>query len=298
MAFRSVAIANEAELHVRSGQLVVIQDQTAWIPTEDIAVLVLENRRITVSSAALSLLSEAGVAVVVCDEKHMPSGILLPHCQHSRMLSVTRQQFAATLPLKKRMWQQLVMAKIENQARCLESLGRDGASELREYAQRTASGDTGGMEAAAARYYFARLTPARRHSGEGHDGALDYGYAVLRAAVARSLTAHGFFAAVGIHHDSQLNSFNLADDFIEPFRPFADVLAVSHDVDIDTQAGRQTMLSVLTSPASVDGNQHSVITAIDALTMSLRRVLEMSDYRLMKLPLLADAWRAGDSLME
>ncbi len=298
MAFRSVAIANDAELHVRSGQLVVIQEQTAWIPTEDIAVLVLENPRITVSSAALSLLSGAGVAVLVCDDKHMPNGILLPHCQHSRMLSVTRQQFAASLPLKKRIWQQLVVAKIENQARCLDSLGLDGANKLREYARQTVSGDTGGMEAAAARYYFARLLPGRRHSGQGHDGALDYGYAVLRAAVARSLVAHGFFPAVGIHHDSQLNAFNLADDFIEPFRPVADVLAVANDVDIDTQAGRRTMLGVLNTQTVIAGSVHSVLTAIDALTMSLRRALEAADFRLIKVPLLADAWRAGESLTE
>lgn len=154
MAFRTVVISNEAELHVQQGQLVAVQEQTVWIPTEDIAVLVLENPRIHLSAAALSLLVEQGVAVAVCDRKHIPNGLLLPHCQHSRQLAVTRQQLSISLPLKKRIWQRLVRAKIENQATCLDVLGLGGSTRLRQYASSVQSGDASGMEAAAARLYF------------------------------------------------------------------------------------------------------------------------------------------------
>ena len=154
MAFRTLVIANEAELHVRLGHLVVCQDAVVSIPIEDIAVLVLESPRARMSAASLALLAEAGVAVAVCDGKHMPCGILLPSNRHSRQLAVTRHQIATTVPQKKRLWQQLIKGKITNQARCLGILGIAGDQRMREYAAVVQSGDATGLEATAARYYF------------------------------------------------------------------------------------------------------------------------------------------------
>lgn len=285
MAFRTVVIGNEAELHVQQGQLVAIQDQAVWIPTEDIAVLVLENPRIHISSAALSLLAEQGVAVAVCDRKHMPNGLLLPHCQHSRQLAVTRRQFGLSLPQKKRLWQRIVRSKIENQAACLDALNRSGPPTLRGYAAAVQSGDASGMEAAAARLYFRRLIPnATRRAPEGPGASLDYGYAILRAAVARSLVGHGFYPAVGLHHDSQLNAFNLADDVLEPFRPFVDLVAVGQRADASKREGRQTLVSTLQMACQVDDRGHSVLTAIDAAVASLARAQAEGDPALLTLP--------------
>lgn len=280
-----MVIGNEAELHVQQGQLVAIQDQTVWIPTEDIAVLVLENPRVRVSSAALSLLAEQGVAVAVCDRKHMPSGLLLPHCQFSRQLSVTRRQFSLSLPQKKRLWQRIVRAKIENQAACLDALGLSGSEKLREYARCVQSGDTSGMEAAAARLYFARLIPdTTRRAPEGPGASLDYGYAILRAAIARSLVGHGFYPAVGLHHDSQLNAFNLADDMLEPFRPFADLVAVGRGANASEREGRQALVSTLQMTCQVDDREHSVLTAVDVAVTSLARAEAECDSTLLTLP--------------
>lgn len=285
MAFRTVVISNEAELHVQQGQLVAIQDQTVWIPTEDIAVLVLENPRVRMSSAALSLLAEQGVAVAVCDRKHMPSGLLLPHCQFSRQLAVTRRQFTLSLPQKKRLWQRIIRSKIENQAACLDALGLDGSTKLREYSCCVQSGDASGMEAAAARLYFKRLIPdATRRAPEGPGASLDYGYAILRAAIARSLVGHGFYPAVGLHHESQLNAFNLADDILEPFRPFADLVAVSRGADASERKGRQALVSTLQLTCQVDERDHSVLTAIDATVTSLARAQAEGDPALLALP--------------
>ncbi len=287
MAFRTVVVSHEAEIHVHRGQLVVLQDERVTVPTEDIAVLVLEHPRIRLSAAALNLLASAGVATAVCDDKHMPTGILLPNNQHSRQLAATRAQLAATVPQVKRIWQRLVRAKIENQALCLQLLGRDGSARLRAYASGVQSGDTSGLEATAARYYFPRLMPGvRRHSGEGPDPALDYGYAVLRAAVARCLVAHGLYTPLGIHHDGQLNPFNLADDLLEPFRPFADLIAIRDDCTINAIQGRALMLGVLHAPCMVNERQHSVLTAIEDCVVSLVQALTRKDYQVLRVPVL------------
>lgn len=289
MAFRTVVIAREAEVHVHQGQLVVLQDEKVAIPTEDIAVLVLEHPRIHLSAAALNLLASAGVATAVCDDKHMPTGILLPNNQHSRQLAATRAQLAATAPQKKRLWQRLIQAKIENQALCLNELGRDGSKRVREYASKVQSGDSTGLEATAARYYFPRLMPGIcRHSGNGPDPALDYGYAVLRAAVARSLVSHGLYTPLGIQHDGQLNPFNLADDLLEPFRPFADLIAVRGNCDITTAPGRALMLSVLNAPCMIGERQHSVLTAIEDCVTSFVQALVGKDFRALRVPVLCE----------
>ncbi|MBN1192260.1 MAG: type II CRISPR-associated endonuclease Cas1 [Coriobacteriia bacterium] len=299
MAFRTVVISNDADLHVQQGQLVAIQEQTVWIPTEDIAVLVIENPRVRVSSAALSLLAEQGVAVAVCDRKHMPSGLLLPHCQYSRQLAVTRRQLSLSLPQKKRLWQRLVRFKIENQAACLDALGLDGSDRLRGYAASVQSGDASGMEAAAARLYFRRLIPdATRRAPEGPGASLDYGYAILRAAVARSLVGHGFYTPVGLHHDSQLNAFNLADDLLEPFRPFADLIAIGQEADASQREGRQALVSTLQMPCLVDDKEHSVLTAIDAATASLARAQAETDHTLLVLPRIIVSAEISATLLE
>ncbi len=294
MAFRSVVISNPTDLHVRSGQIVAVQDQSYWIPTEDVAVLVLEDPRIRVSSAAMSIIARQGVAVAVCDDKHMPTAILLPHCEHSRHLAVVRRQLAATVPLKKRLWQALVRAKIENQARCLDLLGIEGAARLRHYASQTKSGDSGGMEGVAARYYFARLMPgAKRHDGNFPNPALDYGYAILRAAVARSLVGHGFYPVIGIGHDSQLNPFNLADDVLEPFRPFVDLLALMEEANPSTKEGRAVLVGVLHLECDFQSRTHSILTAIDSTVASMDKALQARDAALLVTPRLLSGRRTG-----
>lgn len=282
-----MVIAREADLHVQNGQLLAIQDQTVWIPTEDIAVLVLESPRVRVSSAALSLLAVQGVAVAVCNDKHMPTGILLPHCDHCRHTAMVRYQLAASVPQRKRTWQSIVVSKIRNQALCLDAVGLEGGERLRTYASRVRSGDATGLEATAAGVYFRRLMPgSRRHSGLGPDGALDYAYAILRAAIARALVGHGLYPPLGLHHDSQLNAFNLADDLLEPYRPFADLVAVSTGADVDSRDGRAELLNVLNMPCALCDREYSVLTAIDETAVSLGQAFSSKDHRKLRLPVL------------
>lgn len=282
-----MVITREAEVHVRQGQLVVLQDERVTIPTEDIAVLVLEHPRIKMSAAALALLASQGVATAFCDNKHMPTGILLSSNRHSRQLAATRLQLDASIPQQKRLWQRIVQAKVLNQATCLEALSRSGVEKMKGYAESVASGDSTGIEATAARYYFPRLMPGiARHSSKGPDPALDYGYAILRAAIARSLVAHGLYLPLGIRHRSQLNAFNLADDCLEPFRPFVDYVAVLNDCRVGSPADRATLTSVLHMPCQIDGQNHSVLTAIENSAVSLVRALSRKDYKHLSTPSL------------
>ncbi len=288
MAFRSVIIASEAEVRLRAGQLVIQRDDRLTVPVEDIAVLVLENPQVTVSAAVLSALSAAGAAVIVCDRQHRPAGLLNGVCPHSRQYAIAKAQIALTQPFRKRTWQTLVRSKVQNQAACLDRLGLEGGPRLREHARRVNSGDTGGIEAAAARYYFTRLMPgSRRHSGGVPDGALDYGYAVVRALLSRLLVSHGLYPPLGIHHANEFNAFNLADDLLEPYRPLVDLLACRTSADVSKKEGRQTMAGILHEPCTTDGARHTVLTAAEKSVVSLQSaVLERSPAAL-ALPSLA-----------
>ena len=158
MSYRCVIVSNPAHISTRSEQLVVETDERHTVPIEDISALMLESRRATLSAAALSALAQNGTAVFVCDEKHLPCGVLLPYAQHSRQLAAARAQLSLTLPAKKRFWQQLVTAKIGNQAECLALCGKtQEAAFLHSRARAVTSGDKDNLEAAAAAYYFPAL---------------------------------------------------------------------------------------------------------------------------------------------
>jgi CRISPR-associated protein Cas1 len=201
-------------------------------------------------------------------------------------------QIAASMPFRKRLWQQLVRQKILNQSMTLARVDPASALTLRAMARQTRSGDPSNVEARAARFYWSRLFAEFRREGEDRRNAmLNYGYAVLRAAIARSLVAHGFLPAIGIHHDGAQNPFNLADDVIEPFRPFADRVALARwdDVRADAETSltlqdRQVMAAVLTMDAASGDEQVPILTAIDLTVASLQRAFAGGDPEELRLP--------------
>lgn len=278
MEFRSVFIANPAQLSVRQEQLVIRQTQEVTIPMEDITSLMLESQAVTISSSALQKLSEHGVTVYVCDEKHMPAALLLPINRHSRQLRVLKAQIAMSKPLQKRLWQAVVSAKISNQARCLSLLGTDADNKLIELAQSVRSGDPDNCEATAAALYF----PALFGYGftRGYDcpinAALNYGYAILRGAVARNLAVHGLEPCLGIYHHSELNQFNLADDLMEPYRPLVD-LYVSVNVDEDTQELtpklKHQLFNLTNYLVLQGGKRYRMISAVGRMVESFARAV-------------------------
>ncbi len=285
MAFRNILIESPARISCRNRQLIICTDCDHSVAIEDISALLIESRQSVITAAALSELGQSGCAVFVCDEKHLPAAVLTPYARHSRALSVLRSQMEASEPQKKRLWKQIVEMKIGNQARCLRLCGQEAeADSLAALASRVKSGDPDNVEAVAAARYFPRLFGRGFVRGDenGQNAALNYGYAILRGCAARCLAVYGFLPALGLHHRSELNSFNLADDLMEPFRPVVDLLAARHiGRDDELTPERKRMLFNCLNLDVLSGMQrHSVSYAMERLTHSLARSLERGEAEL------------------
>jgi len=204
------------------------EDGPIRLAFEDLSWVILDTPQVTLSAAVLTAFADANVLVLTCDGKHLPNGALLPLQGHFRQVGTLRKQLAATIAMKRRLWQRLIAAKIANQGAVLGLLGREGARALVAMAGRVEPGDPTNLEAQAARDFFSHLFKGfrRRRDGDVRNAMLNYGYAVVRAGIARDLAAQGFHPALGLHHDSVENAFNLADDLIEPFRPLVDLAVV------------------------------------------------------------------------
>lgn len=197
------------------------------IPIEDIGVVVLDNKQITLTHGVLESLLGNSCAVITCDSNHLPVGLLLPLDGNTTQSERFREQIDASIPLKKLLWQQTVKAKIENQAALLKSARGEVVKNMLVWANDVKSGDPDNYEARAAAYYWKLLFPqvdgfTRERGGEAPNSLLNYGYAILRAVVARSLVVSGLLPTLGIHHHNRYNAYCLADDIMEPYRPFVD----------------------------------------------------------------------------
>lgn len=278
MAFRSIVVESSAHISLKNEQLIIRTDTDHPVPVEDISALLLESRQSTITTAALSRLGQSGCAVFICDEKHIPCAVLTPFSQHSRTLSVMREQLDMGEPLKKRIWQTIVVAKINNQASALRINKQEGcAVRLETMAKSVRSGDSGNVEATAAMHYFPALFgPTFTRSEEsGRNGALNYGYAILRGCMARYLSVYGFLPAFGLHHHSGLNPFNLADDLMEPFRPVVDILVadIIKEEDVFTPFHKRQLFNILNMDILSGGQHHSVSYAMERSVKSLSRSL-------------------------
>lgn len=292
MAFRNIIIENPAHLCIKRDQLIIRTDEEHSVPVEDISALLIENKQTVITTAALSRLGQCGCAVYVCDDKHIPCAVLTPYARHSRELVVVQNQLDASSPLKKRLWQSIVKAKICNQAECLRLIGRkDEAERLGDMAKKVRSGDAENTEAVAAQYYFPSLmgTDFFRGLDNGLNAAMNYGYAILRGSIARHLAAYGFLPVLGIHHHSTLNQFNLADDLIEPFRPVVDLLVVTYfDADAElTPEKKRLLFNCLNLDIRSGDQHHSVAYAIEREVRSLSKSFAEKEVRLCLPELLA-----------
>jgi len=292
MAWRGVHISRPARLSYRDSQIVIGQDDGAVrLPLEDIAWLILDTKQVTVTGSLLSACADAGIAMIVPDARHHPSGVLLPFHAHHAQAHVAHQQIAMTAPLKKRLWQHIVRTKIDNQAIALTRSERGGASALRAMATHVKSGDPGNVEARAARFYWQNLFDDFRRGDDPdrRNALLNYGYAVLRAALARACVAHGLLPAFGLHHASKTNAFNLVDDLIEPFRPLVDTLVYKHATTMPpgddlTLDDRRAMAEVLLGALKMGKENVSALAASEMTAASLVRAMQMGDAAALVLP--------------
>jgi CRISPR-associated protein Cas1 len=230
---RGIFIGEPARLSVKQSKLVISRDgeDDASLPFEDLAFLVLDTQRTSLSGAVLSACACAGCLLVTCDDRHLPCGALLPSNQYYRQWETARDQIALSLPRKKNLWREIVRHKIRNQAACLRNMGHapEQARKVAALALKVRSGDPDNVEAHAARLYWNAYAEDFTRDATGEDrinAMLNYGYALIRAGIARELAALGFITCLGLKHGSMENAFNLADDILEPWRPFVDRTAM------------------------------------------------------------------------
>jgi CRISP-associated protein Cas1 len=283
-------ISRPAKLRREHFSLAIDQEETVFVPFEDIAVIVLNHREIVLTHPVLSACAEYGIGLYATGDNHQPNGVFLPFLAHSRTTRLMRQQLDVSRPLAKQAWANVIRRKIENQAACLKLAGRKGVDRLESYARRVRSGDADNLEGQAAAFHFVQLFGNGFHRAEDRwaNAALDYGYAVLRGAIARGLVAHGLHPTIGIFHDSEQNAFNLADDLIEPFRPLVDLHVAKNPPFTEgdlSPTDKSALVALLNVDMSMPQGRMSVLSAIEYVVESLVRMFEDGDSSL-ELPAL------------
>ena len=297
MAWRGLHISRAAHLSLDNSRIKLrfLEEEDSeplFFPIEDVAWIILDHARSTLSARMISACMENGTPIVFSDNRHHPCGMALPFHQHFAQTEVSRLQISMTLPFQKRIWAQIVKIKIVNQAQTLAYQQNPSSDVLGKMARHVQSGDPKNIEARAARYYWSQLFEGfiRSDDSDVRNAMLNYGYACVRAAIARAVAATGFIPSLGLHHDGHLNAFNLVDDLIEPFRPIVDQ-AVAENLATRTQdeaelllEDRQAMAAVLSRDVVVDGNQLSLLNATELAAENLRTAMQENKPELLLFP--------------
>lgn len=252
-------------------------------PIEDIGIVVLDNKQITITQGLLEALLENNCAVVTCDSHSMPVGLMLPLCGNSVQSERFREQILASMPLRKQLWQQTVKAKIDNQARVLSICSRAEVGCMSRWSNDVKSGDSDNLEARAAAYYWKNLFSGiswladftRGRDGMPPNNLLNYGYGILRAVVARALVSSGMLPTFGIHHHNRYNAYCLADDIMEPYRPYVDELIFSIVQEYGagilelTKETKARLLTIPTLDVVISGKRSPLMVGVTQTTASL-----------------------------
>ncbi len=286
MIKRTLYFGNPAYLSKKDNQLVIDllnKEDKKTIPIEDIGIIVLDNQQITISQGALMCLTQNNAAVITCDETHHPIGLLMPLDGNSVQRERFTSQIEASLPLKKQLWQQTIETKIYNQHLILKNLGIESENML-YWSNNVKSGDNENHEARAAAYYWSKIFPEhynfrRERAGLPPNNLLNYGYAILRAIVARALVSSGLLPTLGIHHRNKYNAYCLADDIMEPYRPFVDQIVLDiinsgENFEELTPSIKKQLLSIATVDIELEGEKSPLMVGMQRTTASLARCFE------------------------
>lgn len=296
MIKRTLYFGNPAYLSLKKEQLViqlpeVVNNETLpdsfkasamkTIPIEDIGVVVLDNRQITITHGVIEKLLANNVALITCDSSRMPVGLMLPLSGNTTQTERFKHQLDASIPLKKQLWQQTVQAKIQNQAHLLHSATGEIVKNMMVWASDVRSGDPDNYEARAAVYYWANIFPQLPRFSRGREGIppnnlLNYGYAILRAVVARSLVSSGLLPTLGVHHRNKYNAYCLADDIMEPYRPFVDkvVIEIMESGENYQELSKEIKMKLLNIPVLdviIGGQRSPLMLAASQTTASLAK---------------------------
>ncbi len=290
MIKRTLYFGNPAYLSLRNSQLVInlpeangMDDRTGnnTIPIEDIGIILLDHKQITITQGLLEALLSNNAAVITCDSSRMPVGLLLPLSGNTTQSERFQAQIDASLPLRKQLWQQTIQAKIGNQAYVLNTCRNAVVKNMLAWVDEVKSGDSDNLEARAAAYYWSNMFPdvpgfRRGREGPPPNNLLNYGYAILRAVVARSLVASGLLPTLGIHHHNRYNAYCLADDIMEPYRPFVDKLVVEltdsgEDIQELTKSLKAKLLSIPVLDVIINDQRSPLMIAVGITTASLAK---------------------------
>ena len=296
MIKRTLCFSKPAYLSLRNSQLVIKlpevetnsslpesfkTEATKTIPIEDIGIVVLDNKRITITQGVMEALLENNAAIVTCNESHLPIGMHLPLVGNSTQTERMRNQIEASLPLKKQLWQQTISAKILNQATILKQIRGSEVRNMLKWASEVKSGDSENLEARAAVYYWQNAFPmienfSRSREGVSPNNLLNYGYAILRAIVARALVSSGLLTTLGIHHRNKYNAYCLADDIMEPYRPYVDRLVMQlydkyPDCEELTKELKAELLQIPVLDVMISNKRSPLMIAVSITTSSLQK---------------------------
>ncbi|MDQ7045708.1 MAG: type II CRISPR-associated endonuclease Cas1 [Sulfurimonas sp.] len=292
-AWRTILVTKPCRLSTKNQQLVYEpkDEQMITVPLEDITVIVLENNQSSMTTALLSKCAEKNIALFTCDNYHMPNGCFTPFHQHSRFSQISHIQRDMKVPLKKQIWQKIITQKIINQSQLLEYFDKDNL-QLELLTNKVKSGDSENLEALAARRYWSKLFDdftRDQKKGDPRNIALNYGYAIVRGAVARSLVSYGLLPTFGVFHNSELNAYNLADDMIEPLRPMVDMVVKKLEIEdeLDVHLGvsvKSALLNVLVMQMQLDDENVTVLNLCDIMAHSFVKSMKLNDVGRLKLP--------------
>ena len=296
MIKRTLCFTNPAYLSLKNNQLVIKlpevetnsslpedfkAEATKTIPIEDIGIVVLDNKRITITQGVMEALLENNAAVITCNESHLPIGMHLPLVGNTTQTERMRFQIEASLPLKKQLWQQTISAKIQNQALVLRQIRGTEVRNMLKWASEVKSGDSENLEARAAVYYWQNAFPmienfTRSREGVSPNNLLNYGYAILRAIVARALVSSGLLTTLGIHHRNKYNAYCLADDIMEPYRPYVDRLVMQlydkyPNCEELTKELKAELLQIPVLDVVISGKKSPLMIAVSTTTSSLQK---------------------------
>ena len=296
MIKKTLCFSNPIYLSLRNAQLVlhipevennktlpeaIKKEAERTIPIEDIGVVILDNRRITITSGAMEALLENNCAVITCNQKSMPVGLLLPLCGNTTQNERFRSQLEASLPLRKQLWQQTIKQKILNQEHVLRINTAQETKCMHVWSNDVRSGDSDNLEARAAAYYWRNVFTTypnfvRDREGTPPNNLLNYGYAILRAIIARALVGSGLLPTLGIHHHNRYNAYCLADDIMEPYRPYVDQLVLdiiqcNSEISDITRDLKMQLLGIPMLDVVINGKRSPLMIAAQQTTASLAR---------------------------
>ncbi len=281
MLKRTILLENKTSVSVKNLQLIIKTElRESTIPAEDIGYLVIDHPQVFLSIPAMNLLIENNAAIIVCGNNHLPNGMFLNLNSHHIQQEIFRNQMEASLPLKKQLWQQTIVEKINNQGILIERITGEKTN-FSFFASKVLSGDTSNMEGVVANFYWktffehCEIKVKRERFGNFPNNFLNYGYAILRAATARSLSGSGLLNTLGIHHRNKYNAFALADDIMEPYRPLVDEkvfewISISDEQELTT-AAKAEFLKILTQTVYFDKEKSPLMVGLQKTASSLQQ---------------------------